>query len=91
MKTTYVIDYCNGIEEVVHTKNISEVKEIADNGASYTQQPIVIYDDTGSEICRRSWYGVGFDQSEAGVNPNKIIGFAEFGYYDIWSDEVEDM
>lgn len=59
--------------------DINTAKNEADKLASYTQQSIIIKDDTDTDICMRKWYGVK-PESDSG----DIIPFGNYGYYDEW-------
>lgn len=77
----YYINYNTGAgNEWADT--LDEAKEIADNGAAYTQKDIVIEDEDGNEITRRPWWGVQYDEDEGDeINP---ICFGNFGYFGDW-------
>lgn len=61
-----------------------EAKALADEGAAYTQADIVITDEDGDEVARRTWCGVAYDADECGEeNP---INFGDYGYYTDWVD-----
>lgn len=79
----YRVDYQTGAGNFVSAKgNLDDVKDDADEGARYTQQSIVIYNDAdGEEITRRPWSSV-LDGWEDCDNP---IRYGEFGYYGDWT------
>lgn len=80
----YIIDYMTGVENDT-AGTLDEAKQIADKGASYTQQPIVIRDGDGNEITRRPWWGAYPDNKEdEGEN---CIYFGDYGYYSDWIEE----
>jgi len=76
----YYIDYCTGAGNEYVNGNLDEAKEAADNGAAYTQQPIVIKDEAGNEVTRRPWWGClsGIEEEE------NVIQFGDFGFYGDW-------
>ncbi len=83
----YLFDYGAGAgNEEVTTDDLDKVLEIADGGASYTQQNIKVYekDEEGEEelIAIRYWDGrPAFDEIEMNENPLK---FGDWGYYGDW-------
>lgn len=79
----YYIDYKTGAGNEC-ADNMDDAKRIADAGAAYTQQDIVIYDEDENEIARRRWCGVAYNADECGAeNP---ICFGSFGFYDDWEE-----
>jgi hypothetical protein len=72
------INYQTGITEEAET--LQEAMEKADNGAAYTQQNIIIEDENGNWVAKRSWWGclTGIEECE---NP---IQFGDFGFYGDW-------
>jgi hypothetical protein len=63
--------------------DLEEAKVAADEGATYTEQPIEILDNAGNVVARRSWWGVAYDP-ETTDEPDEIIQFGDFGYYSAW-------
>jgi hypothetical protein len=76
----YVINYHTGAGNKEVNGDLQAAMAEADAGATYTQQPITIEDEDGTEIARRPWYGVttGIEDCE---NP---IQFGTFGFYADW-------
>ena len=63
---------------------LEAAKALADEGAAYTQVPIVIEDEDGNVVARRPWWGVAYDADEdADEAP---ICFGDFGYFGDWID-----
>ena len=81
VKHNYMMD-----NDIYEGLDIEQVKQKADEKASYTQQDIVIYDDEGNEIARRQWIGVSpeVDGVEEGAD---IIQFRDFGYFNEWQQK----
>lgn len=79
----YRIEYHTGAGNIVRIRTLERAKELADEGAEYTQKSISIYDDDDNEVARRSWYGCtsGIEDCE---DP---IQFGDYGFYDDWSGE----
>lgn len=79
----YYINYQTGAGNDT-SDTLEEAKRIADEGAAYTRQPIVIEDEDGNEVSRRSWYGVEYNANEYYcVDP---ILFGSFGFYSDWTN-----
>lgn len=78
----YYINYQTGAGNDT-ADTLEEAKRIADEGAAYTQQPIVIEDEDGNEVSRRSWYGVKYNADDDCVDP---ILFGSFGFYSDWTN-----
>lgn len=79
----YFIDYGTGAGNLwMITKDLNNVKQFADESASYTQESILILDESGEEVTRRTRVGCcsGVEDQD---NP---ITFGDFGYYADWSD-----
>ena len=77
----YYINYNTGAgNEWADT--LEQAKAIADDGAAYTQQPIVIEDEDGNEITRRPWWGVQYDEDEG--DETDPICFGSSGYFGDW-------
>lgn len=79
----YYIRYNTGAGDKA-AKTLEEAKRLADEGAAYTQQPIVIEDEDGREVARRPWWGVPYDEDEA--PEDDPIVFGDFGYFGSWID-----
>ena len=78
----YRIRYNTGAgDETAET--LEAAKSAADEGASHTQQPIVIEDEFGNEVARRQWWGV----SDGWKDENDPIRFGEFGFYGDWQED----
>lgn len=77
----FIVNFCTGAGNRT-AKTIGDAKKVADDEATYTQQPIVIEDENGLMISRRDWVGCtsGIDDCK---NP---IQFGTFGYYGDWMD-----
>ena len=79
----YYINYCTGAGNE-RADTLEEAKRIADNGAAYTQQPIIIEDEDGREITRRPWWNVAYNgHALPETNP---ICYGDYGYYGDWTD-----
>lgn len=78
----YKINYNTGAGDEQDFPSIGEAQAAADEGAAYTQQPIVIEDEDGNEVARRAWWGV-LDGIEDASDP---IQFGTSGYYGDWQD-----
>ena len=80
----YRIDYNTGAGNFEIVGDLEKAQAAADEGAAYTGQPIVIYDNHGNEVSRREWYnGVKYNPDEAeAISP--IVG--DYGYYADWTD-----
>ena len=77
----YYINYNTGAgNEWADT--LEEAKRMADDGAAYTQQPIVIEDEDGNEIAHRPWWGVQYDEDEG--DETDPVCFGSFGYFGDW-------
>ena len=77
----YYINY-NTVAGDEWADTLEAAKELADDGAAYTQQPITIEDEDGNEITRRPWWGVAYDEDEA--PEESPICFGDFGYFGDW-------
>lgn len=64
------------------TDDIEKAVEFADKKASYTQQDIVITDETNKELIRRRWWGMPFNP--ANDDSQDPIEIGDFGYYSDW-------
>lgn len=78
----YYINYNTGAGNDT-ADTLEEAKRIADDGACYTQHPIVIEDEDGNEVSRRSWYGAKYNADDDCVDP---ILFGSFGFYSDWTN-----
>ena len=77
----YYINYNTGAgNEWADT--LEAAKELADDGAAYTQQPIIIEDEDGKEVTRRPWWGVQYDEDEG--DETDPICFGSYGYFGDW-------
>jgi len=83
---TYSVRYGTGTGDISGIKSVEEAKELADNGAAYTQCSIVIEDDEGVEVCRRAWCGVRYDPDNLDTQCEDRIDYGDLGYYDDWSN-----
>lgn len=85
----YYIDFNTGAGNE-YAETLEDAKEIADDGAAYTQQNITIHPvingkvDFDSTVTMRCWYGVAYDENKA-YEENPIC-FGDFGYYADWTD-----
>jgi|GEM_PF-2417060 hypothetical protein len=84
----YTINYNTGAgNETVETNDMMSLRALADEGATYTQQPITIegkFDDGSTNIiCTRQWVGClnGIENCE---DP---IRFGDYGYYSDWQGD----
>ncbi len=78
---SYTINYHTGAGNFEVEGDLDDAKTQADDGATYTQQPITIEQD-GNVIARRSWWGV--EPEEDG----DIIRFGSYGYYGEWEEDA---
>lgn len=83
---TYMIRYNTGVGDEEITGTLDTAKRIADEGAAYTQQDIVIEDESGCEVARRRWYGVELDEDEVGDEIDDYITFGRYGFYAPWQE-----
>jgi hypothetical protein len=76
----YTINYHTGAGNLEIDSDLQDAMSVADEGATYTQQPITIEDEDGNEVARREWYGVttGIEDQQ---NP---IQFGTYGFYADW-------
>ncbi|MDP4153199.1 MAG: hypothetical protein Q8865_07170 [Bacillota bacterium] len=78
----YIVNYHTGFGDFNVEGSINQAKQRADDEATFTQQPISIDDEFGTEVIHRHWnqklYGIQLSE-----NPLK---FGEKGYYDDWKD-----
>lgn len=81
-KLFYIRYHTGAGDDIANT--LEEAMKIADKGAAYTQQPITIEDDEGSEIARRAWWGVEYDETNDDMYCKDPICFGSFGYYSDW-------
>ena len=83
----YTIDYGTGIKETV-VGTLEEAEKAADDGAAYTQCSIRIFDEDGTQVAIRQWWGTEFDPDlyEDGEDTD-VITFGTFGYFDVWNEE----
>ena len=86
MKAFYMIRYNTGAGDEEVNGTLDEAKAIADDGAAYTQQDIVIEDEDGNEVARRVWYGVELTDEYMTDDEDKYITFGSFGFYAPWND-----
>lgn len=84
--STYIINYGTGVKESV-IGTLEDAKRAADEGASYTQRSIKVFDKDGNMVSVRRWYGVKFDPDvyEDGEDAD-VICFGDFGHYGEWSE-----
>ena len=81
----YIIDY--GLNEIkVDVEELQEAKEIAVEGMGYTGQSVTIKDKEGNEITRSEWFGVDGNDEE-----HVLVQIGSSGYYQTWSDELENI
>ena len=83
---TYMIRYNTGAGDEEITGTLATAKRIADDGAAYTQQDIVIEDESGDEVARRVWYGVELTEEDMTEDEDQYITFGSFGYYAPWQE-----
>lgn len=81
MEMTYTINYHTGAGNFEFNGDLEGAMVSADEGAAYTQQPIIIEDANGEEVARRDWYGVT-PENEG----DDIIQFGDYGYYGEWME-----
>lgn len=75
----YTINYHTGAGNFEVEGDLDEAKTQADQGATYTQEPITIDDENGNAVARRSWWGVVPEE-----DAEDIIQFGTFGHYGAW-------
>lgn len=80
----YYINHHTGAGNEYIDGTLADAMQAADAGASYTQEPITIHDDTGAEVARRQWWGVKYDPDEDDAPEDDIIGYGDYGYYGAW-------
>lgn len=72
--------------------SLEEAIQIADDGAAYTQQDIIIADSDGTPVLRRSWCSYISDEAEQEARENSAvpgsdwIWFGSFGGFAPWSE-----
>ena len=77
MDRQYFIDFGTGAgNEGADT--LEEAMEIAEEGLTYTLQPVTIYSD-GAEVARLPWFGI-----EPGEDEVVTSRFGSHGYYGEW-------
>lgn len=84
----YKVNFNTGVGNVT-AETLEEAKQSALDGMGYTQQAIVIEDEHGNEITRSQWYGV--EPSEEDYENGNVLEEIGGGFYQRWSDELEDM
>ena len=77
MDRKYFIDYGTGAGNE-WSDTIEEAMRLAEEGLSYTLQPVTIYNE-GEEVARLPWFGI--DPEEDEVVTSK---FGSHGYYGEW-------
>jgi len=88
-KVDYVV--CDGVfQKNIKVDSLEEAKEIALEEMNYTGNSVIIKDEHGGEITRSIWFGVVPSESEL-ENGLVLEQFGDFGYYQIWVDELENM
>lgn len=68
-----------------YVEDLGNAMEIADNGATYTQQDITIEDEDGNVLARRRWWGVAYDPEATEETEDEVIRFGDYGYYGAWA------
>lgn len=78
----FIINYNTGAgnREVEGASNLEEVKALAIQGISYTQENISIEDESGNVLSVARWYGV---EPEEDDDVLEIVGN---GFYAEWQD-----
>lgn len=85
----YVINYHTGAGNIeLTTDDLNEVKAQAKDGLNYTQQHVSIEDADGNIITQADWVGVEPTEDDT---PYVLEQFGSYGYYQLWSDELENM
>lgn len=79
----YLIQYNTGAGNC-SAETLAEAKQLADDGATYTQQPIEIMSD-GEPVAIRRWYGMKYQGNEDDYQENPIT-FGDFGFYADWDE-----
>ena len=82
----YYIDYGTGEGNEAVAGSLNTAKAIADNGAAFTQQDIVIYDANGVEIARRRWWNVDYDPDATEETQAEVIQFGTYGFFGAWHE-----
>lgn len=78
----YLANYKNGMIEELEATTLEAAMEEADRQIGYTQRNVVIEDESGNELARRTWYGV--KPSEEDLDDEGIIQIGN-GFYTSWS------
>lgn len=76
----YHINYHTGAGNFSIDGTLEDAKRAADEGAAYTQQPIIIHDEDGNEVARRQWWGCREGIEEC----DDPISYGDFGFYGDW-------
>lgn len=87
-RTTYIVDFGNGIVEEIEADSLESAMNITDTRIGYTQESVSITSTDGNgEKYIRKWWGVPFDPNLYEDEEDKdIINYGQFGYYDEWED-----
>lgn len=83
----YTINYNNGFIKEVEANDLDEVKQIAYDNMGFTQANIDILNEDGEIITTAFWNGVEAEDDDQTV----LEVFGSHGYYQIWTDELENM
>lgn len=74
----YYVDFCDG-EPFVPAETMEEAKEIAENGAAPTRQPILIIHEE-ENVAALPWYDGPAEEGDLVIH-----SFGEIGYYGDWA------
>lgn len=75
----YYVNFGTG-EGNEEADTLDEAMELAVEGATYTQDPIIIAED-GEEIARLPWYGVKAEEDDI-----ITVDFGDYGFYGEWQE-----
>lgn len=81
---TFIIDYGTGIIVRIEAEDLNEVKDIAYENISYTQQDVSIKDADENVIATSEWHGVAPDVD----GDDDILCIIGNGHYLLWDDEL---
>lgn len=81
----YYIDYGTGAGNEYVEGTLEQAQQVANKGASYTGEDIMILIPDEYLVCSRKWYGVPFDV-QLYDDTSDVILFGNLGYYDEWQD-----
>lgn len=80
----FVINYHTGVKNEVTANDLEDVKQIALEGISYTQENVSIEDSEGNVLTVARWYGVVPEEDD-----QVLVQIGDFGFYQLWEDELD--